>query len=337
MITQAVLQLKDKKGLSSSLMAGVMEEIMTGQALPQDIEAFLAALAKKGETVDEIVAAAGVMRAHATKIKLKATKVLDTCGTGGDCCGTFNISTASALVASAVGVVVAKHGNRSVSSNCGSADVLVNLGVNIELGPDKVAECINTIGIGFLYAPLLHQAMKYAMPVRKKMGMRTIFNILGPLTNPAGARYQLLGVFDKNLTQALACALKNLGSKHVLVVHGEDGLDELTTTAATQISELKNNKVKTYTVEPEQFGIKKAEPNDLKGADPLANAAIIEDILRAQAGPKRDIVLLNAAGAIYAADKAGSIEEGIAKAKSAIDSGKAFKKLEELREFTNRC
>ena len=336
MIKQAVASLVHGEDLTQELMRQAMEEIMSGGAEPDEIEAFLRGLCAKGETIDEITAAAEVMRRHATRINSSQENILDTCGTGGDGAHTFNISTISALVACAAGITVAKHGNKSVSSKCGSADLLLELGVKIDLKPEKVEACLSELGIGFLYAPLLHPAMKYAMPVRKKMGVRTIFNILGPLTNPAGARHQLLGVYDPKFTEPLANALKNLGSQHVLVVHGEDGLDEVTTTAKTRISELKDGKINTYRVKPGQFAVGKAKSEDLKGGDPAHNARIALDILRGRGDKKRDAVLLNAGCAIYAADKAASIQEGVIKAASAIDSGKAQEKLEQLKQFTNR-
>ncbi|MCQ9208826.1 MAG: anthranilate phosphoribosyltransferase [Omnitrophica bacterium] len=336
MIQEALARLVKKQDLSGDIMRQAQEEIMTGVARPEQIEGFLRGLREKGETVEEIAAAAEVMRRHATKIKSKEQFLLDTCGTGGDKAGTFNISTISALVACAAGIAVAKHGNKSVSSKCGSADLLIELGVKIDLEPEKVEACLAEIGFGFLYAPLLHRAMKYAMPVRKKMAVRTIFNILGPLTNPAGAACQLLGVYDAQLTEVLARVLKSLGSKHVLVVHGEDGLDEVTTTAKTQIAELKDGQIKTYKISPADFGLKQARPQDLKGGDIAFNATIAGEILKGKAGAQRDIVLLNAGCAIYAANKVASIPEGITQAAESIDSGRALEKLELLREFTNK-
>ena len=336
MIKEAIVSLAQNRDLTQDIMQQAVEEIMSGKAAPDQIEAFLRGLSAKGETIDEITAAASVMRRHATKITSPDECILDTCGTGGDAAHTFNISTLSALVACGAGVTVAKHGNKSVSSKCGSADLLLELGIKIDLLPSKVEACLAKVGIGFLYAPLLHQAMKYAMPVRKKMAVRTIFNVLGPLTNPAGAQYQLLGVFDAKLTRPLANVLKNLGSRHVLVVHGDDGLDEVTTTTTTQVSELKNDEVKTYKVSPDEFGIKRASPQDLKGGDAVFNAKLTQEILKGKTGPQRDIVLLNAGCAIYAADKTASIKEGLAKASEAIDSGRALEKLELLKEFTNK-
>lgn len=336
MIKEAIASLIEKKDLSKDITCQAVEEIMRGSATPAQIAAFLVALRLKGETVEEITACAEVMRRHVTKIKSKEKFVLDTCGTGGDGAGTFNISTISALVAAGAGIVVAKHGNRSVSSKCGSADLLIELGVRVDIEPEKIEQCLGEIGFGFLYAPLLHPAMKYATPVRREMGIRTIFNILGPLTNPADADYQLLGVYDAGLTEVLAKVLKNLGSTHVLVVHGEDGLDEVTTTGKTQISELKDGKTKTYRIKPAQFGIRKNLPEDLKGGDAAFNAKITCDILKGRGEAKRDAVLLNAGCAIYAADQVSSIKEGIIKAAESIDSGKAQEKLELLKEFTNR-
>jgi len=336
MIKQAIASLVRMQDLTTDAMRQSMEEIMTGGASDDQIEAFLRGLLAKGETIDEITAATSVMRHHATKIISSDEKTLDTCGTGGDGAHTFNISTISALVACGAGISVAKHGNKSVSSKCGSADLLVELGVRIDLEPEKVQQCLAEVGIGFLYAPLMHKAMKYAMPVRKKMAIRTIFNILGPLTNPASAAYQLLGVYDVKFTEPLARALKNLGSRHVLVVHGDDGLDEVTTTSTTQVSELKDDQVNTYKISPEDFGIKKANSDDLKGGDAKFNADLTEDILKGKQGPQRDIVLLNAGCAIYAADKAQSIKDGIVMAAKSIDSNKALDKLEALKEFSNR-
>lgn len=336
MIKEAIARLTEKKGLSADMMRETMEEIMTGKASPAQIAGLLVALRLKGESVDEITACAEVMRKHVTKIKSKEEFVLDTCGTGGDGAGTFNISTISALVVAGAGVAVAKHGNKSVSSKCGSADLLMELGVKIDLEPERIEQCLAEVKFGFLYAPLLHPAMKYATPVRREMGIRTIFNILGPLTNPAGASYQLLGVYQGALTEIIAKVLKNLGSRHVLVVHGEDGLDEVTTAAQTQISELKDGKVKTYRIKPNQFGIKKVEASALKGGDAAFNAKIAYEILNGRGDLQRGIVLLNAGCAIYAADQAASIKEGIIKAAGSIDSGKALEKLEQLREFTNK-
>ncbi len=335
MIKEAIKKVSEGNDLTRQEIESVMEEIMTGTADTSSIISFLTALRDKGESIDEITGAASIMRKHATAIKVSDKDVLDTCGTGGDGTHTFNISTVSAFVAAGAGCVVAKHGNKSVSSKCGSADVLRQLGVNIEADVETIEKCITEVGIGFLFAPLLHGAMKNAMPARKQIGTRTIFNILGPLTNPAGARHQLLGVFKKELAEALAKTLKNLGSVHALVVHGEDGLDEVTTTAKTFIAELKDEDVKTYTIAPEDFGFKKAKIENLKGEDVEYNAKLTLNLLEGKEGPQKDIVLLNAGVAIYAADKAASIKEGIELARNSIDSGKAHRKLEQLIKVSN--
>ena len=335
MIKEVNLKLAEKKNLTQAEVEAAMKEIMSGQARPDEIAGFLMGLREKGETVDEITGAAKVMRENVIKIKPKSGKLLDTCGTGGDKSNTFNISTVSAFVAAGAGAIVAKHGNRSISSKCGSADVLKELGVNIEVTPEIVEKCLNEIGIGFLYAPLLHPAMKYATPVRRQLGVRTIFNILGPLANPAGTRHQLLGVYDAKLTEPLANVLKNLGSIHALVVHGEGGLDEASTTSETIISELKNGSVSTYKIKPEDFGIKKASLVDLKGGDVVFNAALALDILNGKKGAQRDIVVLNAGAAIYAADMAENINTGVKLTIKSIDSGAALQKLEALKKLTN--
>lgn len=335
MIKEAIAKLVKGEDLTVNEIGLAMEEIMTGQALPAQIAAFLTAMRIKGETLDEIVGAARIMRKYAARIKTVHPVILDTCGTGGDDAHTFNISTIAAFVVAGAGVAVAKHGNRCVSSRCGSADLLKSLGVNIEVEEDIVSKCLDETGIGFLFAPKLHKAMQYAVGPRKEIGIRTIFNILGPLTNPAGATHQLLGVYDEKLTKPIAEALGRLGSKHALVVHGNDGLDEVTTTDKTRISELKNGKIKTYEVSPRDFGIKKAKPEDLKGGDPAENAKIAIDILGEEKGPKYDIVILNAGCAIYASDKAASIKEGIKLAEESIGSGAAAGKLEDLKEASN--
>jgi anthranilate phosphoribosyltransferase len=276
------------------------------------------------------------MRRHAIKVRARHKTVLDTCGTGGDTKGTFNISTAAAFVAAASGITVAKHGNRSISSFCGSADILEALGIDINMGKDRIEYCLDKIGIAFLFAQNLHPAMKYAMPARKAIGKRTIFNILGPLSNPAQATHQLVGVYERKWTRVLAEVLKNLGSLHVMVVHGEDGLDEITTTGFTHVSELFNGQVHNHKIAPEDFGLRRARLKDLAGGNSSDNAAILMDILDGKRSPKRDIVLLNAGAAIYVADKAKSIKAGIKLAAEAIDSGRALKKLELLKEFSRR-
>ena len=350
MIKEAIGKIVQKENLTEKEASDVMTEIMTGQATESQIASFITALRMKGETIEEITGCAKVMREHATKIKVLKHAVdidrdeinidwetiVDTCGTGGDKTKTFNVSTATAFVVAGAGVVVAKHGNRAVSSKCGSADVLEELGINLELPSVKVEECINKIGIGFLYAPLLHSAMKFAIGPRRQIGIRTIFNILGPLTNPAGANAQVLGVYSPDLTETVAFVLKNLGSKSAFVVHGIDAIDEISITGKTQISELKNGVIKTYTVKPEDFGLKKAKVDDIAGGDAKENAKIILDILSGKKGPKRDIVLLNAATVLTAAEKSKNFKEGIELAERSIDLGKALKKLEELKKYCGK-
>jgi len=333
MIKEAIAKLIERRDLSLGEMKSVMEEIMTGIATPGQIASFLTALRIKGETIEEITAAVSVMRRYVKRIKSRRRPLLDTCGTGGDRKGTFNISTISAFVASGAGCIVAKHGNRSVSSFCGSADLLEELGVNINLKESEIEECLDKFGIAFLFAPNLHPAMKYATPVRRQIEVRTIFNLLGPLTNPARATHQLIGVYDSKWTRPLALSLARLGAKHVLVVHGMDGLDEVTTTTGTCVCEYRNGKVKSYRIEPRNFGIKVARYRDLCGGDRKTNARIALDILEGKPGPARDIVVLNAACAIYAADKARSIKEGIEMAKYSLDSKQALKKLELLKGY----
>ena len=275
------------------------------------------------------------MREKVTQVKAKQDIVVDTCGTGGDGLHTFNISTTAAFVVAGAGLTVAKHGNRSVSSRCGSADLLKAFGVNIEVGVDKVEECLEKAGIGFLFAPLLHGAMKYAIGPRREIGIRTIFNILGPLTNPAGAKAQVLGVYAGQLTETLAGVLRNLGSQHAFVVHGMDGLDEITLTSETKASELAEGKIKNYNIKPEDFGLKRCRMEDLKGGDTQENVEITRGVLKGEPGPRREIVLLNAAAAIVAGGKAKDLTQGIEEAARSIDSGKAMKKLEELISLTN--
>lgn len=333
MIKDAINSLIDGKDLSEEEMIGAMRDIMEGKSTDAQIASFLTALRIKGETVEEITGAAKVMREKVSKINAPEYTV-DTCGTGGDMSHTFNISTTAALVVAACGLPVAKHGNRSVSSSCGSADVLEALNIKIELEPAKVEKCLKTTGFGFMFAPLFHPAMKYAIGPRKELGVRTVFNILGPLTNPAGAKRQVMGVFSDKLTEPLAQVLGNLGAKHAFVVHGEDGLDEITTTDTTRISELKEDKVKTYSISPEEFGLKKAYKEDLIGGNAEENAKITIGILEGGKGPKRDIVLLNAAAALITGDKAVDFNEGITKAAEAIDSGAARAKLEEVKKVS---
>ena len=336
MVKEAIAKVVEKKDLTEDEMASVMREIMEGEATPAQIASIITALRMKGETVDEITGAARVMREKALKVKTTASVIVDTCGTGGDESFTFNISTAAAFVAAGAGLTVAKHGNRSISSKSGSADVLKSLGVNIEAEVQKVEECLDSIGIGFLFAPLMHGAMKYAAPVRREIGIRTIFNILGPLTNPAGARYQVLGVYRSELTEVLANVLKNLGSTRAFVVSGNDGLDEMTLTSETKVSEFKDGKVNTYSIKPEEFGMTRCKLFELQGGEPDDNARIISAILKGDKGPKRDVVVLNAAAAIVASGMAKDMKEGIKLAEEAIDSGKALEKLEKMIEITSK-
>ncbi len=333
MIKEAISILIEKIDLSEKEMSDTMREIMEGKVTDAQIGAFLTALRLKGETIAEITGAAKVMREKALSIKSPAGTV-DTCGTGGDMAHTFNISTTSALVVAGAGIPVAKHGNRSVSSKSGSADVLQALGVNIELSPEKVEKSLMEVGFGFLFAPLFHGAMKYALGPRREIGIRTVFNILGPLTNPAGAKYQVLGVYSSDLTETMAKVLGNLGCIHAFIVHGEDGLDEITITGRTRVSELKGGRVENYFIEPADFGIKAGRIDDLLGGESKENAEITINILKGEKGPKRDIVLLNASAAIVASGKAKDLKEGVAVAERSIDSGSALRKLEEIKEAT---
>ncbi len=335
MIKEAIKQLVEGTDLTEDDMTACMREIMEGKASDAQIASFLTSLRLKGETVPEITGAVRIMREKAAHIKSPEYTV-DTCGTGGDLSHTFNISTVSAIVVAASGVPVAKHGNRSVSSKSGSADVLEALGVKIDLKPEKVEKCLELTGFGFMFAPLFHPAMKYAVGPRREMGIRTIFNILGPLTNPAGARRQVLGVFSSSLTKTLAEVLLNLDTIHAFVVHGEDGLDEITNTDKTKISELKDKKINTYFLSPEELGFPRARKEELIGGSAEENAMITIDILKGEKGPKRDIVVINAAAAVLAGEKAGDYKEAIEKTSETIDSGLAYKKLEEIKTTTNK-
>lgn len=335
MIKDAIKKVVDGMDLSREEASSVMGEMMNGEATPSQISCLITALRMKGETVDEVTGFAKKMRENAVKIHTKAEHLVDTCGTGGDVSGTFNISTVSAIVAAAAGAKVAKHGNRSVSSKCGSADILEAMGVKIDLPPDRVARCIDEVGIGFIFAQSFHPAMKYAGPSRKEIGIRTIFNILGPLTNPAGAKCQLLGVFSEKLTELMSLVLQNLGSAEVMVVHGMDGLDEITVTDRTKISHLKDGNIRNYFIEPKNFRMKRYAREELAGGSVNDNVKIANDVLKGiDKGAKRDIVLLNTAAALVAGQAAKDMNEGIAKAKGSIDSGAAFKKLEEFVRFT---
>jgi anthranilate phosphoribosyltransferase len=333
----AIKKVVEGKDLTRQEAAIAMDTIMGGNATPSQIAAFITALRMKGETIDEITGCAEKMREHAINIYPKQKDVVDTCGTGGDVSGTFNISTVAAIVAAGAGVPIAKHGNRSVSSRCGSADVLESLGVKIDLEPKKVEECISQVGIGFIFAPNFHKAMRFAMPSRKEIGIRTVFNILGPLTNPARASAQVLGVFKPELTEMMAHVLGNIGVKHALVVHGVDGLDEISISDKTKVSHLQDGKVSNYTITPKDLGIKKAKREEILGGSANENAEIALNILRGEEKEaKRDVTLLNAGAVIFVGGKAKDLKEGVQLAAKAIDSGAAYKKLEEWIAFTNK-
>ena len=335
MIKEAIVKVVDHEDLNETAMMEVMDEVMEGKATPAQIAAFITGLRIKGETVDEVTGAARIMRKKATRIDARSSIIVDTCGTGGDGMKTFNISTTSAFVVAAAGIVVAKHGNRAVSSSCGSADVLEALGVNISAPPEIVEECIHQIGIGFLFAPKLHGAMKYAIGPRREIGIRTIFNILGPLTNPAGATSQLIGVYNPRLTEMFAGVLRNLGTKRAFVVHGSDGLDEATVTGETRVTELKDGNIMTYNIDPVDLFGEMFPVDALVGGDASLNAQITKDVLTGKSGACRNIVVLNAALAIIAGEKAGTIKDGIAIAEECIDCGAAVKKLQALIELSN--
>jgi anthranilate phosphoribosyltransferase len=345
MIVEAIRKVVDRKDLTRDEAFGVMDVIMSGQATDAQIAGFLTALRMKGETVEELIGFARVMREKVSPVKTRQRvqtslsgtdreMLVDTCGTGGDATGTFNVSTATAFVVAGAGIPVAKHGNRSVSSLCGSADVVEALGIRLDLPPERVGKCVDEVGIGFCYAPLLHKAMKFVMLARREIRIRTVFNILGPLTNPARASAQVIGVYDGALLEVMAQVLKELGTVRAFVVHGEDGLDELSTTGESRIAELKDGQIRCYTVQPEDFGLPRARMADLAGGSAADNAEIIHRILAGERGPKRDIVLLNAAAAIAAGGKAADIGEGIALAERSIDSGTARERLDRLAAFS---
>ena len=340
-ITEAVRALVERRDLTRIEAAAAMEAIMSGASTDAQIAAFLTALRMKGETVEELIGFAQVMRQKVVKIRTRPDEVaaltgtdrdmlIDTCGTGGDAAGTFNVSTATAFVVAGAGLRVAKHGNRSVSSLCGSADVVETLGVNLDLPPQKVARCLEELGIGFLYAPLLHTAMKHVMAARREMGVRTVFNMLGPLTNPAGANAQVIGVYSPALTEPLARVLAELGTHRAFVVHGADGLDEISNTGESRIAEVREGLVRTVTVRPEDFGVTRASIGDLRGGDREQNAEIIRAILAGEPGPKRDIVLMNASAALVAGGRARDFKEGVELAARSVDAGAARQKLERL-------
>ena len=331
-----IQKLNHRENLTQFEIEAVMQEIMAGQAAKDDVAAFLLALREKGPTVEEITGAARIMRRFVIGIKTRHQRILDTCGTGGDKKNTFNISTITAFVVAGAGVVVAKHGNRSVSSKCGSADVLEAVGIKLDIEEQHLSECLNEVGIAFLFAQKLHPAMKNVAPVRKALGVETIFNVLGPLTNPAQATHQIMGVYSRDLVEPMAHVLKNLGLQRALVVHGSDGLDEITTTGRTDVSEYNGGEVISCDISPEELGIPLAKPADLVGGDLPTHVKIFESILNGRKGPQRDIVVVNAAYALYIAEQVKNIDEGIQAAQHSIDSGKARQKLEELKEFTNR-
>jgi anthranilate phosphoribosyltransferase len=336
MIQEIIKKLISSYNLTLSEASSVMDFIMEGEATPAQIACFLTALRMKGETIDEITGFASSLRKHALRVEINTPHLVDTCGTGGDGSGTFNISTAAGLVAAGAGVKVVKHGNRSVSSRCGSADVLEVLGIDINLGPEEVKKCVEEIGFGFMFAPLFHKAMKHVAPVRKELGIRTVFNILGPLASPAGATAQVLGVFSPELTEVMAQVLKNLGVRQALVVHGEDGLDEISTVAPTRVSRLSpDGRIETFILDCGALNLPRAASRDLLGADAATNAQILRSIFSGQLkGPKRDVVVLNAAAAIVVSGEATDLKEGLKMAGEAIDSGVAASKLEKLVKFS---
>lgn len=334
MIQEAIAQLVEGNDLSYETAGGCMDEIMSGEANQMDMAAYLTALRMKGESIDEIAASADGMRKHATKLQ-HDTDVLEIVGTGGDEAYSFNISTTAGIVAAAAGIPVAKHGNRSVSSKCGAADVLEALGVNITIEPQKMERVLREEGISFMFAQIYHKAMRYVAPVRKELGIRTIFNILGPLSNPAFANMQLMGVYEEALLEPMAKVLMKLGVKRGMVVYGTDRLDEISISAPTLVCEIKDGKLESYEITPEQFGLKRARKEDMAGGDPAENARITRDILTGEQGAKRDAVVLNAGAGIYIAGRADSLAEGIKTAQEMIDSGKAAEKLEAFIKATN--
>jgi len=335
MIREAISRVIKRENLSVEVTSEVMEQVMEGRATPAQIGSFLTGLRMKGETPEEIFGCAKVMRDKASPISTRHSLLLDTCGTGGDGTGTFNISTTAVFVVAGAGMAVAKHGNRSVSSKCGSADVLEALGVKIDLTPHEVGLVLDRIGIGFLFAPIFHKAMKYAAAPRKEIGIRSVFNILGPLTNPARAKFQVLGVYDAGLTEVVARVLEKLGVEGAYVVHGAGGLDEISTLGPTKITRLNKGNIYTHTILPEDFGFPRRKLSDLKGGDASCNAEITRRVLNGEKGPHREIVLLNAAAAISAAGFAKDLHEGVNFAAEVIDSGKAMEKLEELIDASN--
>lgn len=333
---ELIKKLSSGQNLTTDEAEKAIDIILSGEATESQIGAFLTALKMKGETIDEIVGCSKSIRNKASHINPSVERFIDFVGTGGDGISTFNISTTSALVVAASGLAVAKHGNRSVSSKSGAADVLESLGVNIMSNVKDVEQSVNRINIGFMFAPVFNNSMKYVGKARKDIGIRSVFNILGPLSNPSGAKYLLIGVYNKKLVDVFAQTLKKLGAVSALIVNADDGMDEISLASDTDIAELRNGEIKKYKISPEQFGFKKCDISELKGGDGKANAEITKRILKGETGPKRDVILLNAGAALYAGQKVDSIEDGIKIAKETIDSGKALKKLQELIEFSNR-
>ncbi|MCY4469933.1 MAG: anthranilate phosphoribosyltransferase [Thiotrichales bacterium] len=334
-IQSAIRAVIERRDLDGAQMTGVMHAIMTGECTPAQVGGFLVGLRMKGETVEEIAAAAAVMRQLATQVVVDKSHLVDTCGTGGDASGTFNISTASALVAAGAGARVAKHGNRSVSGRSGSADVLEAAGVRLDLAPERIARCIDEAGVGFLFAPAHHGAMKHAIGPRREMAVRTIFNVLGPLTNPAGALRQVIGVFDRDLVEPLARVLGELGSEHVLVVHSEDGLDELSLGAPTHVAELRDGAVRSFVVDAGELGFASAPVESISVDSPAASLDVIRSVLAGDSGPAADITVLNSAAAIYVSGIASNLEDGIRRARESIGSGQAANALERLVAISN--
>ena len=334
MIREAIVSLSNKENLSYETAEAVMHEIMTGEATAVQMSAYLTALSLKGETTDEITASAFGMRAHCIRL-LHDVDALEIVGTGGDRANTFNISTAAAIITAAAGVPVAKHGNRAASSKCGAADVLEALGVNIGIPPEKSAELLKDIGICFMYAQNYHIAMKFVAPIRRELGIRTVFNIIGPLTNPAGAKMELMGVYDRDLVEPLAQVLCNLGVKNAMVVHGEDGLDEISLSAPTFVCEVKNGWVRSYTITPEQFGFERCQKDALRGGTPPENAEFLKAVLNGEKSAKKDAAVLNAAAAMFITGKYESIEAAVKIAGDVIDSGKAMRKLDDFIRCSN--
>jgi len=334
MIREAILSLSKKQDITYEAAQTVMNEIMTGEASPVQMSAYLTALSLKGETIDEITGSAFGMRSHCIRL-LHDVDALEIVGTGGDHANTFNISTTAAIITAAAGVPVAKHGNRSASSKCGAADVLETLGVNINISPEKSAKLLKNIGICFMFAQNYHIAMKFVAPIRRELGIRTVFNIIGPLTNPAGAKMELMGVYDRGLVEPLAQVMCNLGVKNAMVVHGEDGLDEISLSAPTFVCEVKDGWVRSYTITPEQFGFKRCKKEDLQGGNPSENAKILKALLCGKKDAKRDAAVLNAAAAMFITGKYDSIEMAVKVANNVIDSGKALQKLDDFIRYSN--